>query len=67
LRVASKGRLARSGVSLSGDTALSRQNPPRPTGLIIESKPPVSTRSAVPRRISFIAVPTAWPPDAQAV
>ena len=58
LRVASNGRLARSGVSLSGDTAYSRQNPPRPTGLIIESKPPASTRSAAPRRISFIAVPT---------
>ena len=40
LRVASKGRLARSGVSLSGERAPSRQKLARPIGLIIESKPP---------------------------
>ena len=38
-----------------------------PIGLIIESKPPASARSTAPRRISFSAVPIAWPPDAQAV
>jgi hypothetical protein len=67
LRVASNGRLARCGVSLSGETAESRQKPARPTGLIIESKPPASARSTTPRRTSFIAVPIAWPPDAHAV
>ena len=45
LRVASNGRLARCGVSLSGDSADSRQKPAMPIGLIIESKPPASTRS----------------------
>ena len=62
-----KGRLARDGASLSVETAPSRQKPASPTGLIIESKPPASTQSASPRRISFSAVPTAWPPDAHAV
>jgi hypothetical protein len=45
LRVASNGRLARCGVALSADSADSRQNRPTPMGLIIESKPPASTRS----------------------
>ena len=67
MRDASNGRLARCGVSLSGESADSRQKPAMPTGLIIESKPPASTESTAPRRISFIAVPSAWPPDAHAV
>jgi hypothetical protein len=58
---------ARSGVSLSGERADRRQNPERPIGLIIESKPPASAQSTLPRRMSFIAVPSAWPPDAHAV
>ena len=58
LRVASNGRLARSGVSLSVDTA-EQAEARQPTGLIIESKPPASTRSTAPRRISFSAVPSA--------
>jgi hypothetical protein len=33
----------------------------------MESKPPARTWSAAPRRISFMAVPTAWLPEAQAV
>jgi hypothetical protein len=65
--VASNGRLARCGVSLSGESADKRQKPPMPIGLIIESKPPASAQSTAPRRISFIAVPIAWPPDAHAV
>ena len=67
MRVASNGRLARCGVALSGDSADSRQNPEMPIGLIIESKPPASAQSTAPRRMSFIAVPSAWPPDAHAV
>ena len=67
MRVASNGRLARCGASLSADSAESRQKPAMPTGLIIESKPPASTRSTRPRRIILSAVPSACPPDAHAV
>jgi hypothetical protein len=48
------------------DTADKRQNPASPTGLIIQSNPPASA-STLPRRISFNAVPIAWPPEAHAV
>jgi hypothetical protein len=65
--VASNGRLARCGVALSGESAERRQKPEIPIGLIMESKPPASAQSTAPRRMSFIAVPRAWPPEAQAV
>ena len=68
LRVASNGRLARCGVVVVGRHAPTAGRSPRGRpGLIIESKPPASARSTAPRRISFSAVPIAWPPDAHAV
>jgi len=55
------------GLIISGERAPRRQNAASPTGFSIESKPPVRTKSAVPRRINFIAIPTACPPEAHAV
>ena len=63
-RVRLKGRLAAVGSSFAVESAVNRLNPVTPSSCNMVCVPPVSMRSASPRRIKWVASPMDWVPAA---